>query len=185
MTHRRQTPVEALLRVSDQVRIAVTKTEAFRAGAGTYPTDGADPIPIVFIDSALADGTAPPTYATNKRSQFTQAYATSLTGDLIPENTILPVFRLGNRWFTWPGGGGSGAWIEFTPDDDFTTADAAFSATVDAVHGAVPDAVSDTVTINNTKNGFEGGTSSLGFCANYDPATDAYYCINLGCPPPA
>jgi len=74
-------------------------------------------------------------------------------------------------------------WIEFTPTQTFSTSDDAFSATIDAVHGTVPDDVDATVTINNTKNAFSGDTSSLGVCANYDSVEDAYFCIQLGCPP--
>jgi hypothetical protein len=164
---------------------------------GIQATDGSDKVAYVAWGRETADGKfGLCTLATVNPTKAAYAGTAPDAGDMVG--------LLGGEWGVESGGTGfvcseagttnivevvqmsrgtGGAWIEFTPDDDFTTADAAFSATVDAIHGNVPDDVDDTVTINNTKSGFEGGTTSLGFCANYDPATDAYYCINIGCSP--
>jgi len=98
------------------------------------------------------------------------------------ETRLLFVYLCQSAKFAPIGVANGESWIEFTPTQTFSTSDAAFTATIDAVHGTVPDAVSDEVTINNTKAAFSGDTSSLGVCANYDSVEDAYYCIQLGCP---
>ena len=94
------------------------------------------------------------------------------------------------RWIAGTGGSSSGMlWIEFTPTQTFATTDDAFSAHITAVHGNAPGEVEtgtgtgNDVTINNTGLAFSGDADSIGICALYDPDTDAYYCISLGCPP--
>jgi hypothetical protein len=103
------------------------------------------------------------------------------TSDSDDGTIVWAVVRLGI------GDAGGGSWISFVPTQTFSTSDAAFSATVKSVHGTVPDAVDDAVTINNGDGvqspPFSGDTTTIGICANYDPVTDAYYCIQLGCPP--
>jgi hypothetical protein len=82
----------------------------------------------------------------------------------------------------------SGGWISFVPTQTFSTSDAAFSAQIKLVlSGSIPDAVGDTVTINNGDGvqapPFSGNTNTIGICALYDPSQNAYFAINLGCPP--
>ncbi len=160
---------------------------------GYYPAADENPDTYwVRFSSAIFTG-IPPVGALDEMDSETPP----ISAHVSPASTNAPYLTEGTKvlvmsingcwWIVSEGGGGETPWISFAPTQTFSTSDAAFSATVKSVHGNVPDAVDDVVTINNGDGvqdpPFSGDTSSIGICANYDPDTDAYYCINLGCPP--